>query len=191
MFLHCPTCCSGFASQLALQDHVKTHMKAEAPSDCTCQVCGKVFSKRDHLRRHEATHSEIRPHKCHLCQSTFKRKDKLTAHLSTNHGIPSVSPTYGLKRIPPGSRMKEEEGSPSPGSSSAGRDFVCGFCFMGFTRKYHLDRHTSASHSGVKAHQCLDCGRRFTRKDHMERHQVSKETFHGLIEPSEWPCLSR
>lgn len=177
MFVHCSTCHIGFVNQFALHEHVKTHMKAESDTDCTCQVCGKVFSKRDHLKRHEATHSDIRAHKCHICQSSFKRKDKLTAHLNNTHGIPGSPPCPSRRKLkmPAGSRVKEEAQHST--SSEPGRDFVCGFCFMGFTRKYHLDRHTSASHGGVKAHQCLDCGRRFTRKDHMERHQVPNTFF--------------
>lgn len=192
MFLQCPSCDVVFNNQLMLQEHIKNHMKAacgdsaSAPGrshlkeeESRCTVCGKVFAKRDHLKRHELTHSDLRPHKCHICQSTFKRKDKLTAHVSSAHGVSSpiartpVSHFSGRSKMPSGAagssagRVKDE--SQSQQASPPDRDFVCEFCFIGFTRKYHLDRHVSASHGGVKAHQCGDCGRRFTRKDHMER----------------------
>ena len=34
--------------------------------------CGKSFLRKEHLRRHQATHGE-RSHVCHVCQRSFTR----------------------------------------------------------------------------------------------------------------------
>ncbi|CAH0046833.1 unnamed protein product [Clonostachys solani] len=48
----------------------------------TCH-CGKSFVRREHLRRHQATHGE-RQHVCSICQRPFTRSDLLKRHLSTH-----------------------------------------------------------------------------------------------------------
>ena len=151
-----------------------------------CDICGKVFAKKDHLSRHKATHSDVRAFKCHICDMAFKRKDKLTSHLNT-HGISNLVPctlcgkhfqhqqslALHMRRV----HMDQTNDAAIRGeiqrAIASGKSFVCEFCFCGFTRKYHLDRHRAASHGGLKPHICPECGQGFTRKDHMERHLLT------------------
>ncbi|KAK7214421.1 hypothetical protein V2G26_002424 [Clonostachys chloroleuca] len=49
----------------------------------TCH-CGKSFIRREHLRRHQATHGE-RQHVCSICQRPFTRSDLLKRHLATHN----------------------------------------------------------------------------------------------------------
>ena len=51
-----------------------------------CDVCGQLFNKREHLRRHlAARHSDERPFECVHCDAKFKRKDKLKDHIRFRH----------------------------------------------------------------------------------------------------------
>jgi len=199
MSFRCPSCDGTFLSQQLLHDHMKTHMKQEAEESgsasssvgndsnfaCVCNVCGKSFSKKDHLKRHKAIHSDSRPFTCHICAMAFKRKDKLTSHLNS-HGISNLLPCsicgkHFLNKQSLDIHMRKTHMSTDNAvvkeevqrALANGKSFVCEFCYQGFTRKYHLDRHRAASHGGVKPHACPECGQGFTRKDHMERHLLT------------------
>ncbi|KAH8822063.1 hypothetical protein F5884DRAFT_851259 [Xylogone sp. PMI_703] len=45
-----------------------------------CYVCGKVFTRLDHLRRHERAHSAEKPFSCAECKRRFARLDVLRRH---------------------------------------------------------------------------------------------------------------
>lgn len=43
-----------------------------------CDVCGRSFSQKNHLRRHQMIHTGERPYPCEYCGRGFYRKDKLS-----------------------------------------------------------------------------------------------------------------
>ena len=45
----------------------------ESSKGLACNVCGKRFAVAARLRRHEASHSGVRPFKCPLCEYTSNR----------------------------------------------------------------------------------------------------------------------
>lgn len=46
----------------------------------TCGICGKNFTKTQHLNRHMFIHTGERPFKCSVCNMSFSKKDNLTRH---------------------------------------------------------------------------------------------------------------
>ena len=48
--------------------------------------CGRRFKRMEHLKRHNRTHTQERPHKCPVetCGKSFGRSDNLTQHLKTH-----------------------------------------------------------------------------------------------------------
>ncbi|ETI25656.1 hypothetical protein G647_02430 [Cladophialophora carrionii CBS 160.54] len=45
-----------------------------------CGICHKVFTRTEHLMRHERSHTGARPYQCALCSRSFPRQDSLVRH---------------------------------------------------------------------------------------------------------------
>lgn len=53
-----------------------------------CDVCGRSFSQKNHLRRHQMIHTGERPYPCEVCGRGFYRKDKLSTSLPPPYHVP-------------------------------------------------------------------------------------------------------
>ena len=51
-----------------------------------CNVCDKIFKRKDHLRNHYRIHSNERPFSCDYCDKSFKTKHHLTRHTRSHTG---------------------------------------------------------------------------------------------------------
>jgi uncharacterized Zn-finger protein len=56
---------------------------------CSCFICGKGFTRVEHLKRHARIHTGELPYKCGFsgCGRTTSRRDNLQQHLKT-HNVP-------------------------------------------------------------------------------------------------------
>ncbi|XP_071439183.1 uncharacterized protein [Hetaerina americana] len=80
----CSTCGRWFQSQKLYLQHRKTHDTQE-PCPNECPLCRKVFATSQTLKRHQFTHSELRPFACNLCDLGYKRIDYLKRHIELHH----------------------------------------------------------------------------------------------------------
>ena len=63
------------------QANVTQHKSSTTPQQSfTCKICFKSFTQNHKLKRHELTHSDIRPYKCTDCGKGFIEKYKLKRH---------------------------------------------------------------------------------------------------------------
>ncbi|KAH7341212.1 hypothetical protein BKA66DRAFT_479189 [Pyrenochaeta sp. MPI-SDFR-AT-0127] len=53
-----------------------------------CRYCDRKFTKEEHLRRHERSHTGEKPFKCPKCYKRYGRSDVLVRHLQTHSGEP-------------------------------------------------------------------------------------------------------
>ncbi|KAJ5556354.1 hypothetical protein N7494_000269 [Penicillium frequentans] len=60
-------------------------MKNHDVSARKCAKCHRVFSKVEHLRRHQRSHTGERPFKCMTCGRTYARSDVLNRHIRNHH----------------------------------------------------------------------------------------------------------
>ncbi|RPB02447.1 hypothetical protein L873DRAFT_1673741 [Choiromyces venosus 120613-1] len=51
-----------------------------------CNYCGKLFSKTEHLERHERSHTKDRPFQCQTCGKKYTRNDTLLRHSKSHNG---------------------------------------------------------------------------------------------------------
>ncbi|KAJ3213130.1 hypothetical protein HDU67_003347 [Dinochytrium kinnereticum] len=74
-------CTKTFSTLGSLKQHAKNH-HTNRSKEFGCAQCGKRFLRRQDLRRHENTHTGVRPFSCPLgCGTTFSRNDALQRHL--------------------------------------------------------------------------------------------------------------
>lgn len=52
-----------------------------------CGICSAIFLRREHLYRHQRSHTNDRPHICPECDRSFTRSDNLRTHRRTVHGV--------------------------------------------------------------------------------------------------------
>lgn len=60
----------------------------------TCHRCGRSFARREHLVRHDRSHTKEQPYRCNECPKAFTRRDLLTRHNRLSHATepaPSLS----------------------------------------------------------------------------------------------------
>ena len=129
-----------------------------------CEVCGKIFGRNSHLRRHSNLHTREKVFKCTICTKEFTQQNNLKAHVQRHNKdkqddkkvefIDKVNlPTY--KRT---------------GDSI----FQCKECGKKCKQRTDIVRHM-AVHNPIKMFPCNVCGKRLSRKDKLIAH---KKTMH-------------
>lgn len=80
----CHECKQQFSALHLFQQHFLSHPDPDNKK-FLCQVCGKRFSRADHLNRHAQLHTNIKVHKCILCGEEFPRASHLDKHRRRTH----------------------------------------------------------------------------------------------------------
>ncbi|MBW0467654.1 hypothetical protein O181_007369 [Austropuccinia psidii MF-1] len=71
-------------------DSPKSYKRSDGKYHCTWvpkdskSECGKKFQRAEHLKRHWATHTNLKLHRCEICERFFGRTDNLKQHLKTH-----------------------------------------------------------------------------------------------------------
>ncbi|KAI5201477.1 hypothetical protein AUEXF2481DRAFT_71004 [Aureobasidium subglaciale EXF-2481] len=76
---------------------------------CPIPMCGRVFKRLEHLKRHVRTHTSERPYVCPLCNKAFSRSDNLAQHRRTHDANPdgTVFPEEDLEEPEEGLDLSE------------------------------------------------------------------------------------
>ncbi|PUU76260.1 fungal-specific transcription factor domain-domain-containing protein [Tuber borchii] len=80
-----------------------------------CHYCGKLFSKTEHLERHERSHTKDRPFQCQTCGKKYTRNDTLLRHSKSHNG--GGSGVHSSANLTTGDLDGDKE-EPSPISTS-------------------------------------------------------------------------
>ncbi|XP_066443871.1 zinc finger protein 665-like isoform X2 [Eleutherodactylus coqui] len=133
-----PFLCSECGKGFTQKAYLVKHQKIHTgEKPFSCLECGKCFMQKDHLERHQRIHTGEKPFSCSECGKCFTQKKTLVQHHKIHTGE---------------------------------KPFSCSECWKCFTRKCQLEIH-HRSHTGEKPFLCLECGKFFVQKWDLVRHQ--------------------
>lgn len=82
----CAECESKFIRQTDLTRHKKIHLIGKVENvGFTCELCNKIFYRKDLFRAHSNHHLKIRPFECSHCLKRFAKKYDLLKHIDKQH----------------------------------------------------------------------------------------------------------
>ncbi|XP_055384274.1 zinc finger protein 665-like [Condylostylus longicornis] len=82
----CKECGKSFNHSSNLTVHRRLH-DPDSGKRLKCSLCDRLFRQVGHLKRHEQTHTGIKPHKCHICEKTFVEMKDLRNHLQRHSNM--------------------------------------------------------------------------------------------------------
>jgi len=92
---HYPNCGKIYKKTSHLRAHLRWHI-GDQPYLCSWPGCVRRFTRSDELHRHFRIHTGERKHKCSLCGKSFSRSDHLKKHTLSHHNSPGAQGGEGI-----------------------------------------------------------------------------------------------
>ncbi|XP_052901745.1 protein suppressor of hairy wing [Anopheles moucheti] len=168
----CCYCNAKCSTQTILDEHLKTHDEGKPYA---CMACGKDFTRRYHLDRHEKhtkcgmVPKEVEVLPCEVCGKQFTRIDNLREHLRSHMGQGARKRDYQCPYC-----SKSFYGSSLLNihirTHTGEKPFPCDLCPMSFPSTGALRKHRR-KHTGERPYRCDECTATFAARETLNRHR--------------------
>lgn len=135
-----------------------------------CCQCGKIFTRKRHLRMHLQRHAGQRQFLCQYCGKMYRDRNSLTLHQRIHTGEKPFRCRWCDKAFARSAALRCHE----PQHTGV-RLHVCAECGRAFARHDLLRKH-QRTHTGEKPYQCAICGKRFGYSASLKNHQKNMHT---------------
>lgn len=78
--------CSVCGKIFSLKSSLMRHEKCHTATSVYCEICGKRFLNADRLRGHQISHTDIKPHICTYCGKSYRQRQALRIHEISHTG---------------------------------------------------------------------------------------------------------
>ncbi|XP_050516842.1 zinc finger protein OZF-like [Diabrotica virgifera virgifera] len=128
-----------------------------------CDTCGKIFPNKRKLKKHQISHSTVRPHSCSICKKAFRTKHEVSTHMNVHKG-----PSFECDIC---SKVLKSKGSLIIHKKRHLKLFMakCEACNQGFVTNQEYLNHVGSKHGNAN-HVCNVCGRSCYDKAGLQRH---------------------
>ncbi|XP_069106812.1 zinc finger protein 782-like [Argopecten irradians] len=132
--------------------------------NCKCQLCGKLFQTKSDMRTHVRIHTGTQLHRCGTCGKGFNVQMDLHRHRRTHTGERPFPCSHCDSRF-----IDQRDLRKHLKTHFREERYTCDICGKSFTRKFSLVVHIQG-HSGDRLFSCDACDKRFSSQGNLRKH---------------------